>query len=130
MLHCRLRAAAGWELWRSPVACPEPRFSPQALKARPEFSPDTAPEFLSLDIVADGFLYNMVRAITGTLLKIGMGDWPIHAARDILLAQDRKLAGPTAPPQGLSLMHVEYNRPFAEAQEALNLPSTAEITLG
>jgi len=111
VLHCRVSAAAGWALWQSPAASPEVHFSSQALKARPDFPPD-APEFVCLDIVADGFLYNMVRAITGTLLKIGTGDWQVAAAHEILQAQDRKLAGPTAPPQGLSLMHVEYERAF------------------
>lgn len=63
--------------------------------------------FLILDISADGFLYNMVRIIAGTLLKIGRGRLK-HNIADIFTCQRRSLAGPTAPPQGLYLVAVEY----------------------
>jgi tRNA pseudouridine38-40 synthase len=63
--------------------------------------------FLILDISANGFLYNMVRIITGTLFKIGMGRLK-HGISDIFACQDRSMAGPTAPPQGLYLAAVEY----------------------
>ncbi|WP_073090766.1 tRNA pseudouridine(38-40) synthase TruA [Thermosyntropha lipolytica] len=64
--------------------------------------------FLLLKIEADGFLYNMVRIITGTLAEIGKGDYPAQAMKDILKARDRKRAGATAPPQGLYLIEVKY----------------------
>src|SRR5262249_7291277 len=50
-----------------------------------------------LDVEADGFLYNMVRAIAGTLMNVGRGYWPEAQVAAILEAGDRKLAGPTAP---------------------------------
>jgi tRNA pseudouridine38-40 synthase len=61
-----------------------------------------------LDVEADGFLYNMVRAIAGTLMNVGRGYWPESQVTAILAAEDRSLAGPTAPAQGLFLMRVSY----------------------
>ena len=63
-----------------------------------------------LDVEADGFLYNMVRAIAGTLMNVGRGYWPESEVGEILRAEDRRRAGPTAPAQGLFLMHVTYER--------------------
>jgi tRNA pseudouridine38-40 synthase len=63
---------------------------------------------MTLDVRGDGFLYNMVRAIAGTLVEVGRGRRPATFARDALLARDRGAAGPTAPPQGLFLMEVFY----------------------
>lgn len=64
---------------------------------------------LTLDIVANGFLYNMVRNIVGTLVEVGRGarrpTWPA----EVLNAQDRTCAGPTAPPHGLCLVGVSYS---------------------
>jgi tRNA pseudouridine38-40 synthase len=65
-------------------------------------------EFIWIDVEADGFLYNMVRAIAGSLVQVGRGFWPETQIADVLKAMDRKLAGPTAPPEGLFLMRVTY----------------------
>ncbi|QVL30673.1 tRNA pseudouridine(38-40) synthase TruA [Telmatocola sphagniphila] len=65
-------------------------------------------EFIWVDIEADGFLYNMVRSIVGTLIQIGRDRWPVDCVKKILEAQDRMEAGPTAPPEGLYLMRVSY----------------------
>jgi tRNA pseudouridine38-40 synthase len=67
-------------------------------------------EWLWLDVEADGFLYNMVRAIAGTLMNVGRGHWPESQVAAILEAGERKLAGPTAPASGLFLMRVTYER--------------------
>ena len=56
----------------------------------------------------DGFLQNMVRIITGTLLEVGFGRMQPADIREILEKKDRRMAGPTAPPQGLCLMKVDY----------------------
>jgi len=56
----------------------------------------------------EGFLQNMVRIMVGTLLEVGRGAMPPQQVREILEARDRKLAGPTAPPEGLCLMKVDY----------------------
>jgi tRNA pseudouridine38-40 synthase len=65
-------------------------------------------EWLWLDLEADGFLYNMVRAIAGTLMNVGRGYWPESQVAVILGSGERKLAGPTAPASGLFLMRVSY----------------------
>jgi tRNA pseudouridine38-40 synthase len=67
-------------------------------------------DWIWLDVEADGFLYNMVRAIAGTLMNVGRGYWPERQVAEILEAGDRKLAGPTAPASGLFLMRVTYER--------------------
>lgn len=65
-------------------------------------------ELVQMEIEADGFLYNMVRSIAGTLLDIGRGYWPIEKMKHILEAEDRTRAGMTAPPEGLFLVRVSY----------------------
>jgi tRNA pseudouridine38-40 synthase len=61
-----------------------------------------------LEIEADGFLYNMVRNIVGTAVLIGRGEYPADWMLEVLNARDRRWAGPTAPPHGLTLVRVEY----------------------
>lgn len=63
---------------------------------------------IAIEIEADGFLYNMVRNIVGTLVEIGQRKHPAKWACEVLTARDRKVAGPTAPPQGLFLLWVKY----------------------
>lgn len=65
-------------------------------------------DWIWLDVEADGFLYNMVRAIAGTLINVGRGHWPETQVQEILQAENRTDAGPTAPAQGLFLMRVTY----------------------
>jgi tRNA pseudouridine38-40 synthase len=67
-------------------------------------------DWIWIDVEADGFLYNMVRAIAGTLIEVGRGYWPVSQVAEILDAEDRRAAGPTAPAQGLFLMRVLYER--------------------
>jgi len=64
--------------------------------------------YIFIDIEADGFLYNMVRNIVGTLIEIGRGKFSPGSMRKILKAKDRKVAGPTVPAKGLFLMRVKY----------------------
>lgn len=66
---------------------------------------------ITTEVEADGFLYNMVRAIVGTLVEIGRGAKHESWVAEILAAKDRKVAGPNAPPHGLFLVRVEYPRP-------------------
>jgi tRNA pseudouridine38-40 synthase len=63
---------------------------------------------LTLVLRGDGFLRHMVRNIVGTLVEIGRGRWPPGQMAAVLASRDRRLAGPTAPPQGLFLVEVEY----------------------
>ena len=59
-------------------------------------------------VKADGFLYNMVRIMVGTLLAIGQGRIPYGSLPGIIAAEDRSKAGPTAPAHGLYLNKVFY----------------------
>jgi len=59
-------------------------------------------------IKANGFLRYMVRNLTGTLVGVGLSRIHPDEVKAILDSQDRFLAGPTAPPHGLFLVHVEY----------------------
>ncbi|MCE5268330.1 MAG: tRNA pseudouridine(38-40) synthase TruA [Planctomycetaceae bacterium] len=65
-------------------------------------------ECITIEVEADGFLYNMVRAIVGTLVEVGRGRRPESWPGEVLRAMNRRAAGPTAPPQGLFLVRVEY----------------------
>ncbi len=64
--------------------------------------------FIALEVEANGFLYNMVRTIVGTLVDVGRGARPESWPGEVLRAKDRRRAGRTAPPQGLFLVNVEY----------------------
>lgn len=64
--------------------------------------------FVWIDVEADGFLYNMVRTIAGTLILVGQGRWAPDQVGKAIAAEDRQAAGPTAPPQGLFLVRVRY----------------------
>jgi tRNA pseudouridine38-40 synthase len=76
-------------------------------------------DLVTLEIEANGFLYNMVRAIVGTLIKVGGGKKPPGWPREVLVARDRRVAGVTAPPQGLFLLCVQYNPIVCERRSGL-----------
>jgi len=59
-------------------------------------------------LTGNGFLYNMVRIIVGTLLEVGSGQRSVDSVGEALRSMDRQQAGFTAPPQGLFLWSVEY----------------------
>ena len=61
-----------------------------------------------MTVEADGFLYNMVRIMVGTLLRIQQGKIQPDEISKIIEKKDRKFAGPTAPAQGLYLNKVNY----------------------
>ena len=63
---------------------------------------------IHIEITGDGFLYNMVRIITGTLVEVGAGKLHPMALSSIIESKDRQNAGHTAPPQGLYLAEVYY----------------------
>lgn len=63
---------------------------------------------ITIRITGEGFLYNMVRIIAGTLMDIGGGLYSPEKMKKILEAKDRKKAGPTAPARGLTLMKIQY----------------------
>lgn len=65
-------------------------------------------EYVKIYIAADGFLYNMVRIIVGTLIDVGMGKKEPTDIKSILESRERKNAGKTCPAQGLCLFEVYY----------------------
>ncbi|MBT0666325.1 tRNA pseudouridine(38-40) synthase TruA [Geobacter pelophilus] len=71
-------------------------------------------EFLQIDVKGVGFLRNMVRIMTGTLVEVGLGRRNPESILDLLRVPDRSAAGVTAPPQGLSLVEVSFGSFFAE----------------
>lgn len=60
-------------------------------------------------VSADGYLYNMVRIMVGTLINVGKGIYLPEKVKEIILAKNRIEAGPTVPPQGLFLTNVFYD---------------------
>lgn len=91
----------------------------RAFCANKRYKKTTVRTISSIDIEADGpdmsitfrgngFLYNMVRILTGTLLEVGLGKRSPEEMTAILDSKDRGMAGSTAPAQGLTLVRVEY----------------------
>ncbi|MBR4342753.1 MAG: tRNA pseudouridine(38-40) synthase TruA [Lachnospiraceae bacterium] len=64
---------------------------------------------IKIRISGNGFLYNMVRIIVGTLCKVGYHFYPPEHVKEILNSRDRKAAGPKAPAEGLKLVSISYN---------------------
>ncbi len=73
-------------------------------------------------IQADRFLKQMVRAFMGTLVEIGRGKRTPDEMAAILAAKDRRAAGPTAPPQGLYLLHVTYEEDASSREARTTIP--------
>lgn len=69
---------------------------------------DQTQQLLLFTFIGNGFLYNMVRILSGTLIEIGLGLRSPEDIPDILEGRDRSLAGHTAPAKGLFLVHVSY----------------------
>jgi tRNA pseudouridine38-40 synthase len=68
---------------------------------------------LCIDVVGDGFLRGMVRALAGSLLEVGLGKQPPEWVASLLEAKDRRAAGANLPPHGLTLKTVQYpDQPF------------------
>ena len=65
-------------------------------------------DIVTIRVSGEGFLYNMVRIIAGTLIQVGNGQYPPERVREILNACDRSVSGPTAPAHGLTLMGIEF----------------------
>lgn len=65
-------------------------------------------ENIYIDILGNGFLYNMVRIIAGTLINVGKGSTQVLEVPEIMASLDRSRAGATAPAKGLTMMAVYY----------------------
>lgn len=66
-------------------------------------------DMIKITVIGNGFLYNMVRIIAGTLIEVGRGVKTPKDIDEILKGRDRSLAGPTAPAHGLTLVGIEYD---------------------
>ena len=88
--------------------CGNPHFKKSSVRTIFGININNDANGITLDFTGDGFLQNMVRILTGTLIEIGNGDIPADAIAGILESKDRQRAGFTAPPQGLTLMGAEY----------------------
>ncbi len=71
---------------------------------------------VSFQVEGNGFLYNMVRIIAGTLIEVGIGSYPPERVREMLEAKDRIRCGPKAPACGLTLVGIRY--PVLEEQKS------------
>jgi len=69
---------------------------------------------VELRVCADGFLYNMARAMAGTLIYVSEGKIAANDIPRLLMTQDRRLTGPTVPPCGLYLTRIWYDGPVGE----------------
>ena len=69
---------------------------------------DKKDDIITIQISGNGFLYNMVRIIVGTLMKVGLGVYPPEHIKEIIDAKDRYAAGPKAPARGLTLVEIKY----------------------
>ena len=88
--------------------CSLKRMKKSAVRELRRIELEQAGDELRLRFTGDGFLYNMVRIMTGTLLEIGEGKRQPEELPAILASRDRALAGPTAPARGLTLWAVKY----------------------
>jgi tRNA pseudouridine38-40 synthase len=80
---------------------------------------------------ATGFLHHMVRNLAGTLVAVGRGERAAGSAAGLLAQRDRRLAPPTAPPQGLYLAAVDYPAEYglpAPAGDGVRLPGLGIMT--
>lgn len=79
-------------------------------------------DYVDLSVQANAFLHHMVRNIAGSLIFVGRGERPVEWVRDVLASRDRRLAGPTASPQGLYFVGAEYPPGFGLPSYTLRRP--------
>lgn len=70
---------------------------------------DKQDDIITIRVQGSGFLYNMVRIIAGTLIKVGLGELKPEDLINAIEAKDRSAAGPTAPAEGLTMIGIEFN---------------------
>lgn len=75
---------------------------------------------IDIRICGNGFLYNMVRIIVGSLVKVGCGFWEPEMIKTVLQARDRSKAGPKAPAHGLTLVSIKEEKTLADLVEEEN----------
>lgn len=105
-----MRQAAGHLLGQHDFAsfCGNARMKKSTVRNIHEIRIETIGNEIRLTYTGNGFLQNMVRILTGTLVDVGLHKYPPEQIKEILEAKQRSLAGPTMPAQGLTLMEVVY----------------------
>ena len=88
--------------------CANKRYKKSTVRTVRELHIEVKDADMTITYHGDGFLYNMVRILTGTLLEVGQGLRQPEEMAEILASLDRARAGKTAPAQGLTLVKVEY----------------------
>lgn len=88
---------------------------------------DKKDDMITIRISGNGFLYNMVRIIAGTLMKVGMGVYPPEHVAEIIEARDRQQAGQTALAKGLTLVSLEYETELPQWHYSENLQYNYDI---
>ena len=101
-----LNAAAGES--GEQVQQAQPASGETAIPAAGGTNAGSADQLLTIRVKGNGFLYNMVRIIAGTLVEVGRGHIKPEEVAGIIAAKDRAKAGPTAPARGLRLVEIEY----------------------
>lgn len=86
----------------------QPESGETAIPAAGGVNAGSADQLLTIRVKGNGFLYNMVRIIAGTLVEVGRGHIKPEEVAGIIAAKDRAKAGPTAPARGLRLVEIEY----------------------
>ena len=99
IMDVSIKRMTHWDVWNNDVSW-------QPTDARTHEAPESP--LICFEIMADGFLYNMVRAIVGTLIDVGRGHRPPEHIAEVIAAMTRSKAGTTAEPQGLYLVQVDY----------------------
>ena len=97
--------------------CANRRMKKSAVRTVDAITVERRGEEVRLTFSGDGFLYHMVRILTGTLLEVGLGQRDAGTMADILAAHDRSAAGPTAPARGLILWETRYAHTHPEVGE-------------
>lgn len=80
----------------------------ETIRTIQQLTVDKEGDVITISVTGNGFLYNMVRIIAGTLIEAGRGAIAPPSMATILRGCDRSLAGPTAPPEGLTLINIDY----------------------
>ena len=103
IMEATIRRIEGWQPWSAPHD-----WNPVHGRPYQNFHRS----IIVFEVMADGFLYNMVRAIVGTLMEVGRRKYEPQSVRHIIQSQDRSQAGITAPAEGLYLVKVDYPEPL------------------
>ena len=106
-----MQEAAGYLKGKHDFAsfCTNPKMKKSTVRIVDQIDVSTRKGYIYFTFHGTGFLQNMVRVLVGTLLEVGYGKMEPTQVIDIMEKKDRRLAGPTAPAQGLTLIKVDYD---------------------